>query len=180
MDLSDLVYYLVQGLHGEKNSEQAAGLVSGPQAYNLGRPTKALHLAFSCRAHYSGPDRDGQAIRTLHFLFNRPWGSKGFATTHTFATTTSFLDLIGKVNEANGWEHLSSHDSCWRSAVWSKIGEVTKELQDEVVEQTRCEPNEVSISTGFVLLAPFYRWVDVQIDRDETDKHGYRKLVKVL
>jgi len=194
IDIGDFIHSVVCGLHAGKNSEQAAGYVA-EDYLRLGRPTKALYLAFDLRAHYypETPEREisnlneGGASCSLHYLFHRTYGSTGFCTTYTFAAVHD--DCFARLKDVRDWQFLSSHNSCWKDAAEDKARRVENELYDRVCAQVgfadddHIPYNRLSWSVWFPTFqrAPteFYEWVDVQIDKDPEDRHGYKCLVTV-
>ena len=189
MDLGTIIRDLVQGLHNGLNSEAAAGVVKPSDYTRVGHPTKALYLAFDIRASFypeKGEDRkEAQASCSLHYLFSRPYGSKGFATTHTFATIQD--SPFAKLDEIKKWEFLSSHDSCWKDVAQDKAWKAEREMV-EIIAQRAGFPGDdypahhlINWNVWFPMFNDnFYRWADVQVDSDKNDKHGYDKLITVL
>lgn len=152
--LAQLIRTLVYGLHDGQSSAQASGHGEHPDY------THGLHLSFNITARLEGKSNSA----CVSFLFVRPWGSKGFATTYTFA----------RVNGKEAWEFLSGHDSEWgvREYLWK-------------VEQSLQVDPEVALAqhnwhTSFTWGDRAHRWVAVKVEKDLTDERGYRKTVKEL
>lgn len=193
VDIGDFIYSVVRGLHAGKNSEMAAG-ISAPDHLQLEKPTKALYLAFDIRTHFypSGEEKnkykEASVSSSLHFLFHRIYGSTGFCSTYTFgAISTDCFARLDKVKDE--FEFLSSHDSCWKDAARDFANRVEHEHYQIVANNAGFRNDPIPYSrlnwrTGFPMFSSkpteFYQWVDVQIDRDPSDKHHYDKLVKVL
>ena len=148
-----------------------------------GFPDKALYLAFDIRCSYYG-DKEAREACSLHFLFNRPWGSTGFATTNTFAAVNK--SPFASLADIKEWEFLSSHDSCWRDAARDKVWAVERDLYNRVItsagftEENVPSSKELHWMVSFPLTGAMHKWVQVKISKDPNDTRNYEKLVKVL
>jgi len=190
MDIGDIIHHVVCGMHAGKNSEQAAGL-KAEDYLRLGKPTKALYLAFdvrsSCFQKQKGMlDQEARAARSLHFLFHRTHGSIGFCSTHTFAAVDD--NPFAHIESIKEWKFLSSHDSCWKDAAGDFASAVYFQMAEEVnalagfTKDEGPAPKDLSWNVWFQRFdtTEFYQWVNVQVNRDPNDKHGYEELITVL
>lgn len=189
MDVGTIVRDLVRGLHGGLSSEAAAGVKKPAEFYRYGSPTKALYLAFDIRASFypekqEDKYKNAEASCSLHYLFHRPYGSEGFATTNTFASVQD--SPFAKLDEIKSWEFLSSHDSCWADAARDKAWKVEREIVEIIAARAGFPGddypphNRLSWHVWFPMFnRSFYSWVDVKIDKDPNDKHNYDKLIVV-
>lgn len=153
VDLEHLIRTLVYGLHDGHNSVEASGLEPDP------RYTRALCLAFNITARY----KDECNTASIEFLFNRPWGSRGFATTHTFARVWD-----------EPWEHLSSHDSEWGVSdyLWK-------------VEQSLHVNHDIPMAehhwhTCFLKSDQVNSWLPVVINLDPNDQNRWRRTIQIV
>jgi len=187
VDIGELVYKMVCGLHGEHNSERAADPTGKHDDYvRVGVPTKALYIPFDIRASYRKDKMEGEASCSLHYLFCRLHGNPGFCTTYTFAAADA--SPFAKLHDITQWEFLSAHDSCWRDAARDRAWRIEQYLYEEVMfraglrdEDAKVPYRELNWHVSFPLFNKrFFDWVDVQIDRDLEDKHGYEKLITVI
>ena len=140
-----LIYSLVRGLHDGRSSETAAGIAKPVEYPRYGEPTKALYLAFDVRASFYPEKKESQykqadASCSLHYLFNCPYASRGFVTTHTFATVQD--SPFAKLEEIRSWEFLSSHDSCWRDAARDKAWQVERMVIEILAQRAGFAPDD--------------------------------------
>lgn len=194
VNIGQFIHSVVAGLHAGKNSEQAAGLTSEDHL-RLGKPTKALYLAFDVRTSFypEGEERtdkykEASVSSSLHYLFHRTYGSTGFCSTYTFGAihTNCFAGLEDVKEE---FEFLSSHDSCWKDAARDFASNLEHDHYQLIAKNAGFKNDPIPYSrlnwnTSFPMFSrsptEFYRWVDVQVDPDPSDKHHYDKMVKVL
>ncbi len=189
MDLRHVINATVRGIHAGKNSEQAAGVGTEPYL-RIGKPTKALHMAFDLRGHYYWHKRKGGKLyevncaRGVHLLFHRPYGSTGFCSTYTFIGVCE--SPFDRMEEVKKWEYLSSHDSCWIDAAASSLANLYFEMANELVVAGKFStrkapaPKDMSWNVWFrdFQTTELYEWVDVQIDHVPTEP-GYGRDYKL-
>ena len=92
---------------------------------------------------------------------------------HTFACCTD------SPHDERKWEHLSSHATCWRSAVHDFFVKVwfnsCDECQAHMPEDFKHRQAPMNLNSFNCL--EFMRAVDVVIEDDKEDQHGYKKKI---
>lgn len=85
------------------------------------------------------------------------------------------------------WIFTCDHDSCWRTDgfrfLWEHWIKDRNQLFDELKErkvETLKSINDVNIHVNFdrSIFHPFFKFVDVKIEKDPNDKFGYKRILK--
>lgn len=150
-----------------------------PQAQPGLRKNAALYLNFDCRMSVYLKDHEYSQSRGLHLLYHVVPGS---ASVSVFSGLTQ--SCFGKITEVDEWKHETSHDSCWRNVqVFSQLyfamaNQINKELVSDGKEEVA--PVMMNEHNGFRNLHSLFEWAIVDVTKDPTDQHNYRRIVKVL
>jgi hypothetical protein len=144
-----------------------------------GRDDEALHFHFDLRlAYYLPKGYKCNASAGLHLLYHL---NKGYSYVSVFsAITESPFTKIAGVTE---WKHETTHDSCWRElrTVVNLYFQMAEEINLRLKSSGHKEvaPCEMTEHNNFALFGKLYQWVPVQVTKDPSDKHNYRKLITI-
>lgn len=151
-----------------------------------GRDKEALHIHLDLRMSYYGIHEVFNTSRGLHLLY---WVPLRFSYISVFSAVTSSpftkakeIETLSKVKEleATGWKHEITHDSCWREirTVTDLYFEMAKEIMTAMGDEAKLlAPVDMSEHNDFALFGSLFDWIPVEISKDPTDPHNYRKII---
>lgn len=144
-----------------------------------GRDGEALHLHLDLRmAYYTKTGGEYDTSRGLHLLYYVPDCASYISV---FSAVT--LSCFTKVKDVFDWKHEVTHDSCWRDI--STINDLYFQMARQVIASLGDKgkdlaPKDMTEHNSFALFGNLYDWVPVEVKKDYTDPHSYRKSIVLL
>lgn len=145
-----------------------------------GREKEALHFHFDMgMAHYTNNKTYSQR-RGLHLLYHlNPKGT--YISVFSAVTPSCFTGI----HEVEKWTHEVTHDCCWANDIKGISGtyfDMAEKINAALKRDNLPEvaPAHMSEHNGFLVGAPVFEWVPVEVTKDPEDDNRYRRLIKVL
>lgn len=150
MRLTDLIPYLVEEL-------------------TPGDRNKALRLNFDVRLGWYKDNKTYNHSADIELLFRRDCGH---------------FDVFSRTDPEGEWRHTSSHDSEWKTDGLRDIDSLYFKMARETIDEVgddKLAPKDLSMTVWFRgWTQKWYEIVDVEVSKDPSDFHGYKKIVKIL
>lgn len=144
-----------------------------------GRLNEAMYFKIDCSLNVYHDNVDSYSERCgLHLLYQQDPNSSGV---NVFSATTK--SPFANVREVTDWNHLTSHDICWREV--SIFSDVYFGLAEKINASLKADrkpgsaPRDMHEHTSFALFHEAFVWVPVSIAIDPNCKRSYRKIVTV-
>ena len=138
---------------------------------------KAMHFHFDVGMSYYTNGGSFNARRGLHMLYHSKLGY-GSVSVFSAVTPSPFV----RVGEVDGWDHDTTHDSCWRGVTtYSRVYfDMAQEVNSKIEEAGLAPIAPAMMTEHNTLFGPVYDWVAVEVSLDPKDRYQHRRLVKVL
>lgn len=134
---------------------------------------RGLHFRFFCKTSYGVATVDYSATCYLNLMYHRVPGSNVISV---FSAVT-----LGRDEEIK-WNHEVSHDSCWRSdnQSFNKVYfDLAKKVNGQIIASgsRQVAPIKMHNECIFDFLFDLCKFVLVEVNKDSTDEHNYRRIL---